>query len=161
MPYFSITNYTQVPLHIALSHLGPVHYYNNLQPNQTVTLSVGKVWFTVEAKVASGENDYKWHHVAVPIVAATVVGVASVAALGVMATAVSADAALATLFTYGRSTLLKCFRIMMFYFSKLTICMIVNRCKSRYSCLNSPAEQTSTVRSKETKSSRQRSYPRF
>ncbi|KAG2184699.1 hypothetical protein INT43_000612 [Umbelopsis isabellina] len=101
MPYFSITNYTQVPLHIALSHLGPVHYYNNLKPNQTVTLSVGKVWFTIEAKVASGENEYKWHHVAVPIVAATVVGVASAAALGVMATAATADAALATLFTAG------------------------------------------------------------
>jgi hypothetical protein len=102
MPHFSITNHTRVPLHIALSHLGPVHYYNNLQPTQTVTLSVGQVWFTLEAKVASGENDYKWHHVAVPIVAATVVGVASAAAIGVMATAVSTEAAIATLFAAGK-----------------------------------------------------------
>jgi hypothetical protein len=103
MPHFSITNYTHVPLHIALSHLGPVHYYNNLQPLQTVTLSVGQVWFTVEAKVASGDNEYKWHHVAVPIVAATVVGVASAAAIGVVATAVSAEAAIATFLAAGRS----------------------------------------------------------
>jgi hypothetical protein len=102
MPHFSITNHTHVPLHIALSHLGPVHFYNNLQPNETVTLSVGKVWFTVEAKVASGENEYKWHHVAVPIVAATVVGVASAAAIGVMATAVSTEAAIATFFAAGK-----------------------------------------------------------
>ncbi|KAI8582253.1 hypothetical protein K450DRAFT_278312 [Umbelopsis ramanniana AG] len=101
MPHFAITNLTNVPLHIALSHLGPVHYYNNLQPNQTVTLSVGQVWFTIEAKVASGENEYKWHHVAVPIVAATVVGVASAAAIGVVATAVSAEAAIATFLAAG------------------------------------------------------------
>lgn len=47
--------YFQVPLHVALKHISPLHYVT-VEPNggsQTIT-KVGHVWFTIEARIDRG-----------------------------------------------------------------------------------------------------------
>lgn len=54
MPSIEIINDTNVPLHIALRHISPIHFVNNVPPQggKAVFPHVGRVWFTVEARVA-------------------------------------------------------------------------------------------------------------
>ncbi|OZJ06307.1 hypothetical protein BZG36_00745 [Bifiguratus adelaidae] len=91
MPYFVLTNNTHLPLNIALSHLGPVHYANHVMPGDTIFFTCGSVWFTVEVKVATETNSYQWHHTAVPI-AGAVVGAGTLAAGGWVFAGAAAEA---------------------------------------------------------------------
>lgn len=55
MPCVKVKNDTHVPLHIALRHISPIHFVNNVPPGgEAVFEHVGRVWFTVEARVARG-----------------------------------------------------------------------------------------------------------
>ena len=58
MPTVTIINDTQVPLHISLRHISPIHFVNNVAPGSpAVFKSVGRVWFTIEARIARGGRD--------------------------------------------------------------------------------------------------------
>jgi hypothetical protein len=54
----SVCNYTNLILNICLKQAFPLYINNQLLPGQNLTRNVGKVWFTIEAKVWNGENDY-------------------------------------------------------------------------------------------------------
>jgi hypothetical protein len=57
MPKVVIKNETEVPLHIALRHISPIHFINNVAPGQEAVFPhVGRVWFTVEARIARRAN---------------------------------------------------------------------------------------------------------
>ena len=57
MPRVVIKNQTEVPLHIALRHISPIHFINNVAPGQEAVFPhVGRVWFTVEARIARRAN---------------------------------------------------------------------------------------------------------
>ncbi|PWN36500.1 uncharacterized protein FA14DRAFT_186713 [Meira miltonrushii] len=57
MPRVVIKNETEVPLHIALRHISPIHFINNVAPGQEAVFPhVGRVWFTVEARIARRAN---------------------------------------------------------------------------------------------------------
>lgn len=57
MPRITIKNETEVPLHIALRHISPIHFINNVAPGQEAVFPhVGRVWFTVEARIARKAN---------------------------------------------------------------------------------------------------------
>lgn len=57
MPRVVIKNETEVPLHIALRHISPIHFVNNVAPGQEAVFPhVGRVWFTVEARIARRAN---------------------------------------------------------------------------------------------------------
>ena len=66
----SIRNATEVPLNISLKQLGPLYYKNEVKPGEEVTWDVGKVWFTIEAKISNG-NAYRERDRVIPIVLAT------------------------------------------------------------------------------------------
>ncbi|UZJ53437.1 hypothetical protein CBS101457_002757 [Exobasidium rhododendri] len=58
MPTITIYNDTQVPLHISLRHVSPLYYVNNVRPGTpAVFKNVGRVWFTIEARIARGGTD--------------------------------------------------------------------------------------------------------
>jgi methylmalonyl-CoA mutase cobalamin-binding subunit len=60
MPNVTIVNDTQVPLHIALRHISPIHFVNNVPPGgQAVFKHVGRVWFTIEARIARSAGERK------------------------------------------------------------------------------------------------------
>lgn len=63
MPTVRIYNDTQVPLHITLKQLSPLHYQNSVPPNGGLaTLRAGAVWFTIEARIDRGDNAYnRWN----------------------------------------------------------------------------------------------------
>ncbi|XP_021960806.1 uncharacterized protein LOC110856622 [Folsomia candida] len=54
----SIVNETNCILNIALKQVTPLYYENKVMPGQVVKREVGKIWFTVEATLWSGFNDY-------------------------------------------------------------------------------------------------------
>lgn len=65
----SVCNLTLIAVNVALKHLGPLYYSNQLMPNDCVTFKPGKVWFTVEVRVwKNGTNDYTDAMAALPIV---------------------------------------------------------------------------------------------
>lgn len=54
----TIVNDTQVPLHISLRHISPIHFRNNIRPGSSAVFeNVGRVWFTIEARIARGGTD--------------------------------------------------------------------------------------------------------
>ncbi|KAE8250994.1 hypothetical protein A4X13_0g4215 [Tilletia indica] len=92
MPTIKIINATQVPLHIALTQVGPLHWQNDVEPQGTAVLKPGPVFFTIEARIARGaDNEYDRLQCFVPIAIVTV----SVVTLGVGAVYFSAAAAAA------------------------------------------------------------------
>lgn len=57
MPQIIIKNETQVPLHISLRHISPIHFQNNIAPGKAAVFKTGRVWFTIEARIARGGTD--------------------------------------------------------------------------------------------------------
>jgi len=69
-----VKNSTDVPVNIALKQVGVLHWKNGVQPGETVTFNVGKVWFTVEAFVDVAwypKSRYSEFHRTMPIVLAS------------------------------------------------------------------------------------------
>lgn len=59
MPTVKIINDTSVPLHICLSQVSPLHYANSVPPKGgSATMRVGRVWFTIQARIDRGDNGY-------------------------------------------------------------------------------------------------------
>lgn len=59
MPQVTFINDTQVPLHICLKQVSPLHYANSVPPQGgRATLHTGKVWFTIQARIDRGDNTY-------------------------------------------------------------------------------------------------------
>lgn len=62
MPTVTIVNDTQVPLHISLRHISPVHFRNNIAVGKSAVFQhTGRIWYTIEAKIARGgeeSNEY-------------------------------------------------------------------------------------------------------
>lgn len=54
----SITNETEFALNVALRHVSPLYYENNLKPGGTMLRRVGKVHFFIEARVFDGRHIY-------------------------------------------------------------------------------------------------------
>jgi hypothetical protein len=54
----SITNQTDFPLNITVKQVSPLYYQNNVMPGETMTRTVGKVHFTIEARIFNGTNGY-------------------------------------------------------------------------------------------------------
>ncbi|EST09677.1 hypothetical protein PSEUBRA_000050 [Kalmanozyma brasiliensis GHG001] len=79
MPNVTFINDTQVPLHICLKQVSPLHYANAVPPNGgTATMHTGRVWFTIQARIDRGDNSYDKFQTYAPIAAITI-GVLSVA----------------------------------------------------------------------------------
>lgn len=79
MPNVTFINDTQVPLHICLKQVSPLHYANSVPPNGgQATMHAGRVWFTVQARIDRGDNSYDKFQTYAPIAAVTI-GVLSVA----------------------------------------------------------------------------------
>lgn len=75
----SVCNLTVIVLNVALKHLGPLYYHNQLMPGECAQFKTGQFWFTVEARVwKNGTNDYTDAMVGLPI-AGLAQGVAAVA----------------------------------------------------------------------------------
>jgi len=68
----SITNRTDHKLHVSLKQLTPLYFKNFVEPNETVAFDVGKVWFTIEVKMALKENQYNVSDNVIPITLLTV-----------------------------------------------------------------------------------------
>lgn len=61
MPTVTIVNDCAVPLHISLRHISPIHFQNNIAPGASAVFKTGRVWFTIEARIARGgkeNNEY-------------------------------------------------------------------------------------------------------
>lgn len=62
MPTITIINDTQVPLHISLRHISPVHFRNNIASGKAAVFqNTGKIWYTIEARIVRGgaeSNEY-------------------------------------------------------------------------------------------------------
>jgi hypothetical protein len=54
----SITNQTDFSLNITVKQVSPLYYQNNVMPGETITRTVGKVHFTIEARILNGTNGY-------------------------------------------------------------------------------------------------------
>ncbi|OXA60227.1 uncharacterized protein LOC110842607 [Folsomia candida] len=54
----SICNNSTCILNMAMKQITPLYYENEMQPGQCIEREVGKVWFTLEAKLWNGENGY-------------------------------------------------------------------------------------------------------
>lgn len=54
MPTVTIVNDTNVPLHISLRHISPIHFQNNVAPGKAAVLKCGRVFFTIQARIARG-----------------------------------------------------------------------------------------------------------
>ncbi|SOV03064.1 uncharacterized protein UDID_00072 [Ustilago sp. UG-2017a] len=73
MPNVTIINDTQVPLHICLKQVSPLHYANSVPPDGgRVTMHTGKVWFTIQARIDRGDNSYDKFQTFAPIAAVTI-----------------------------------------------------------------------------------------
>ncbi|PWN44188.1 hypothetical protein IE81DRAFT_37343 [Ceraceosorus guamensis] len=58
MPHVQVINETQLPLHISLRQISPLHYQNNVLPGNKADFHCGRVWFTIEARIdRGGDND--------------------------------------------------------------------------------------------------------
>lgn len=80
MPQVTFINDTQVPLHICLKQVSPLHYANSVPPQGgTAILHTGKVWFTIQARIDRGDNTYDKFQTWAPI-AGISVGVLSLGA---------------------------------------------------------------------------------
>ncbi|KAK0557700.1 hypothetical protein OC846_000267 [Tilletia horrida] len=102
MPQIRIVNDTQVPLHIALTQVGPLHWQNNVEPGQTAVLKPGPVFFTIQARIARGvNNEYdnlqRFLPIAVVSVSVVTLGVGAVYFAGAYAAAGSASAVAANI----------------------------------------------------------------
>lgn len=53
----SIVNETNQVLHIFLKQMFHLYFENYVKTGQVVSRNVGKVWFTIEAKLASDKNN--------------------------------------------------------------------------------------------------------
>ncbi|KAK0535114.1 hypothetical protein OC842_002416 [Tilletia horrida] len=68
MPTIRVINETQVPLHIALCQVGPLHWQNGVSPGSAAVLNPGPVFFTIEARIDRGkDNEYTKLQCFVPI----------------------------------------------------------------------------------------------
>lgn len=66
-----VCNGTPLDLHISLRQLGPMYYQNWVRPGECMTRNgIGNVWFGIQARVATIENEYNDCQVAMPIVGA-------------------------------------------------------------------------------------------
>ncbi len=73
MPNVTFINDTQVPLHICLKQVSPLHYANSVAPNGgQATLHTGRVWFTIQARIDRGDNSYDRFQTYAPIAAVTI-----------------------------------------------------------------------------------------
>ncbi|KAJ1030658.1 hypothetical protein NDA18_001897 [Ustilago nuda] len=73
MPNVTIINDTQVPLHICLKQVSPLHYANSVPPDGgRATMHTGKVWFTIQARIDRGDNSYDKFQTFAPIAAVTI-----------------------------------------------------------------------------------------
>ncbi|SAM73115.1 uncharacterized protein UBRO_00072 [Ustilago bromivora] len=73
MPNVIIINDTQVPLHICLKQVSPLHYANSVPPDGgRATMHTGKVWFTIQARIDRGDNSYDKFQTFAPIAAVTI-----------------------------------------------------------------------------------------
>ena len=73
MPNVTFINDTQVPLHICLKQVSPLHYANSVPPNGgQATVHTGRVWFTIQARIDRGDNGYDRFQTYAPIAAVTV-----------------------------------------------------------------------------------------
>lgn len=53
----TVCNKTNVPLHVSLDQIGPLCYENWLMPGQCMQRNVGRVWFTINAALATPWNE--------------------------------------------------------------------------------------------------------
>jgi hypothetical protein len=53
----TLVNETQLPLHLSLRHISPLHYANSVRAGESAQLNCGRVWCTVEAR---GECACRW-----------------------------------------------------------------------------------------------------
>ena len=65
----TVCNRSNVPLHISLDQAGPLFYENHVLPGECMHRDVGRVWFTINAKLATQANEISDGKVAMPIVA--------------------------------------------------------------------------------------------
>lgn len=92
MPNVTFINDTQVPLHICLKQVSPLHYANSVPANGgKATVHTGKVWFTIQARIDRGDNSYDRFQTYAPIAAVTI-GVLSVASGAIYIAGASAAA---------------------------------------------------------------------
>lgn len=104
MPAITLINDTLLPLHIALKQVSPLYYQNNVPPHSSATFHPGKVFFTVEARIARvthegapSDNAYTHWDTYVPIVAVSLVGISlGAGAVYIASTAVAAGSIAAT-----------------------------------------------------------------
>jgi len=93
----SIVNQTEQDINICLRQVGPLYYENNVAPKQEVKWTVGKVWFTIEAKISTPDNCYTPLQVVQPIALWTGAAIcAAFIAVPLMIGAAPATAAAAT-----------------------------------------------------------------
>ncbi|EPQ32057.1 uncharacterized protein PFL1_00255 [Pseudozyma flocculosa PF-1] len=101
MPTVRFINDTQVPLHVCLKQVSPLHYSNSLQPGGKVKMRCGSVWFTVQARIDRGDNGYDRFQTYAPIAAITLcaltLGAGAIYIAGASAAAGGATAAVAAL----------------------------------------------------------------
>ncbi|PWN51262.1 hypothetical protein IE53DRAFT_386379 [Violaceomyces palustris] len=101
MPTVKIVNKTNVPLHVALKHISPIYYANSVQPDDAATFKVGRVWFTIQARIDRGDNGYdkfqQYAPIAVVTVGALSLGAGAVYFAGASAAAGGTTAAIAAI----------------------------------------------------------------
>ncbi|CAG7734839.1 unnamed protein product [Allacma fusca] len=54
----SVVNKTKYDLHVCLKQVSPLYFENYVKPGGSFTRDVGKVWFTIEARLSLQKNEY-------------------------------------------------------------------------------------------------------
>ena len=62
----SVCNKSNVPIHVSLDQVGPLYYKNFLAPGETWTQSTGRVWFTINSRLASPGKPFSTSDVVLP-----------------------------------------------------------------------------------------------
>lgn len=109
----TVVNHTNCILNIAFKTITPLAFENQVMPGQTFRKRIGKFWYTIEARVWTGNNNYNAIRDTVVPISIVVITAASFAASAVirsMAIVTRAPAWVSramvagrTLFTWGRS----------------------------------------------------------
>lgn len=90
----SISNDTNVCIHVSLKHLGPLVYQNYLRPGERMVRNVAPGFYTIEAKLSLRNNVYTEKEKIIPLVGCAVAGVALVGvAAGAAAIAIAGSTA--------------------------------------------------------------------